>query len=196
MRFGTSGLRGLVTEMTDSVCSAWVRAFLCHLRRAERFDAVLVGRDRRPSSGRIAAACRAAIAAEGLVPLDCGVLPTPALALEAAASGLPGVMVTGSHIPFDRNGLKFYRAAGEITKADEAGIAAAIREPVAGLPAARGRTVAAGDSYVRRSVAFFGAECLEGLRIGVFEHSAAGRDLLSEALRRMGAETVVSRANR
>ena len=34
-------------------------------------------------------------------------------------------MVTGSHIPFDRNGLKFYRPEGEITKADEAGIAAA-----------------------------------------------------------------------
>jgi hypothetical protein len=34
-------------------------------------------------------------------------------------------MVTGSHIPFDRNGLKFYRPEGEITKADEAGILAA-----------------------------------------------------------------------
>ena len=31
-------------------------------------------------------------------------------------------MVTGSHIPFDRNGIKFYRADGEIDKADEQAI--------------------------------------------------------------------------
>ena len=30
-----------------------------------------------------------------------------------------GIMVTGSHIPFDRNGMKFYRAEGEISKEDE-----------------------------------------------------------------------------
>ncbi len=34
-------------------------------------------------------------------------------------------MVTGSHIPFDRNGLKFYRPEGEISKADELAILAA-----------------------------------------------------------------------
>jgi phosphomannomutase len=28
-------------------------------------------------------------------------------------------MVTGSHIPFDRNSLKFYRPDGEISKQDE-----------------------------------------------------------------------------
>ncbi len=31
-------------------------------------------------------------------------------------------MVTGSHIPFDRNGLKFYRPDGEISKLDEEAI--------------------------------------------------------------------------
>ena len=39
-------------------------------------------------------------------------------------------MVTGSHIPFDRNGLKFYRPGGEeISKGDEAGILAALAAP-------------------------------------------------------------------
>jgi phosphomannomutase len=36
--------------------------------------------------------------------------------------GIPAIMVAGSHIPFDRNGLKFYRPDGEITKADETDI--------------------------------------------------------------------------
>ena len=31
-KFGTSGLRGLVAEMTDPVCEAHVRGFLAHLR--------------------------------------------------------------------------------------------------------------------------------------------------------------------
>ena len=126
MKFGTSGVRGLVADMTDPVCASWVTGFLRHLRaEGAPLSEVLVGRDRRPSSPRIAAACAAAAAAEGLIALDAGVVPTPALALAAAARGVPAVMVTGSHIPFDRNGLKFYRPEGEITKADEEGIAAA-----------------------------------------------------------------------
>ena len=41
-------------------------------------------------------------------------------AVAAMERGTLAVMVTGSHIPGDRNGLKFYRADGEITKDDEA----------------------------------------------------------------------------
>lgn len=192
MKFGTSGLRGLVTEMTDAVTAAHVSAFLRSLAAADDFDAVLVGRDLRPSSPRIAAACAAAIEAEGRVAIDCGVVPTPALALEAARRGAPAVMVSGSHIPFDRNGLKFYRAAGEITKADEAGILAAL---VAGAPAPSPATrvvadVTARTAYIARSVDFFGPERLAGRRVGVWQHSAAGRDLVVEILAALGAEPV------
>lgn len=38
------------------------------------------------------------------------------------SDNMPAIMVTGSHIPFERNGLKFYRPDGEITKHDEAAI--------------------------------------------------------------------------
>jgi len=190
VQFGTSGLRGLVADMTDPVCAEWVRGFLRHLRAGGvPLSEVLIGRDRRPSSPRIAAACAAAVAAEGLSALDAGVVPTPALALAAAERGAPAVMVTGSHIPFDRNGLKFYRPEGEITKADEAGIAAGRPEPVV-LAAARSRPVDVGAAYIARCVDFFGAGCLEVLRVGVYEHSAAGRDLLVAAFERLGAEVV------
>ena len=192
MRFGTSGVRGLVAEMTDPVCEAWVRGFLRHLRaESVPLSEVLVGRDRRPSSPRIAAACAAAAASEGLIALDAGVVPTPALALAAAARGVPAVMVTGSHIPFDRNGLKFFRPEGEITKADEEGIAAA-RPGAVALPRALPRPVAVAVEapYAARCVDFFAVGCLEGLRVGVFQHSAAGRDLLVSVLDRLGAEAV------
>jgi phosphomannomutase len=37
-------------------------------------------------------------------------------------------MITGSHIPADRNGIKFYRPDGEIDKDDEAAITTAAAE--------------------------------------------------------------------
>ena len=190
MRFGTSGVRGLVAEMTDPVCACWVTGFLRHLQaESVPLSEVLVGRDRRPSSPRIAAACAAAAASEGLIALDAGVVPTPALALAAVARGVPAVMVTGSHIPFDRNGLKFFRPEGEITKADEEGIAAA-RPGAVALPRALPRPVAVEAPYAARCVDFFAVGCLEGLRVGVFQHSAAGRDLLVSVLIRLGAEVL------
>ena len=165
MKFGTSGLRGLVTEMTDAVCEAHAAAFVRHLRRAGLpVEAVLVGEDLRPSSPRIAAACRRAIRAEGATAVACGVVPTPALALEAARRGAPAIMVTGSHIPFDRNGLKFYRPDGEITKADEAGLARRPRRAGAGPPprAPKNPAIGVAARYVARYVDFFGAGRLAG----------------------------------
>lgn len=45
---------------------------------------------------------------------------------------MPAIMVSGSHIPFDRNGLKFYRAEGEISKQDELRIlGCAVPQPLA-----------------------------------------------------------------
>lgn len=192
MKFGTSGLRGLVSDMTDPVCAAYVTAFLDHLAQEKiAVSQVLVGQDLRPSSARIAAACRAAIRAAGIASVDCGVVPTPALALESAARGAPAIMVTGSHIPFDRNGLKFYRPDGEITKHDEIGILEALEAPAAARPAPGADLEAdVAAPYLARTTSFFGPDCLAGKRIGVYQHSAAGRDLLVTALRELGAEPV------
>ena len=192
MKFGTSGLRGLVSDMTDELCARHVAAFLAHLERAGvAAPETLVGRDLRPSSPRIAAACLGAVRAGGRAAVDCGALPTPALALEAARRGVPAIMVTGSHIPFDRNGLKFYRPDGEITKADEAGILAALDSPAPAAAApGPGLEADAIGRYLARAHAFGGATLLAGRRIGVYQHSAAGRDLLPEALAALGAETV------
>jgi phosphomannomutase len=193
MKFGTSGLRGLVSDMTDDACAAWTAAFLAHLAATGGLPvALLVGLDRRPSSPRIAAAVRGAARRAGVEAVNLGVLPTPALALLAARRGLPAVMVTGSHIPFDRNGLKFYRPEGEIGKADEAGILAAMDKPApaAATPAAERAEMDAAASYVERLVRFFPMQALAGWRVGVWRHSAAGRDVTEAALRALGAETV------
>ena len=55
--FGTSGTRGLVAQMTDEVCAAYVAAFLIVIARSFNFERVALGMDLRPSSPAIAAAC-------------------------------------------------------------------------------------------------------------------------------------------
>lgn len=190
LKFGTSGLRGLATELTGGAARRYTAAFIAHLGTVPG-GRVYLGRDLRASSPAIAADCAAAIRAAGLVPVDCGVLPTPALALHAMALGGPAIMVTGSHIPADRNGLKFYAASGEITKADEQGIAAALSDAVpTGTGTAEDGSVAAADRYRQRYRGLLDAGALRNWRIGVFEHSSVARDMLVSFLTRAGADVV------
>ncbi|MFD2648863.1 phosphomannomutase [Devosia albogilva] len=194
LKFGTSGLRGLVSDLQGQPARRYMAAFLRHLRETGQLEQgkVLVGRDLRPSSPAIAEDCIAAIAAEGFEPVDCGAVPTPALALEALAPGAAAVMVTGSHIPADRNGLKFYTPAGEITKQDETGIAAAL--DIAAVSDHHGSVAnanaAALDRYRQRCISLLKPGSLAGMRIGVFEHSTVSRDLMGEVLSGLGAEIV------
>lgn len=200
--FGTSGARGEVAAMTDRICFAYMAAFLEHLRDCGEFCAstrVALAGDLRFSTPRILAACIAAVRSLGGEPVFCGFVPTPALASFAFANAIPSVMVTGSHIPDDRNGIKFYRCTGEVLKDDEAGIAGqnVALDPsrfspdgalldVDGLPEITDVT----EAYVDRYVRFFGIDALAGLRIGVYQHSAVGRDVLVRIVEAMGGEAL------
>lgn len=186
-KFGTSGLRGLVSELTDELCADYTRAFL-QLPGAGR--GLLVGQDLRPSSPRMALAVARAARGMGVAVTDCGVLPTPALALAAGMQGVAAIMVTGSHIPADRNGLKFYTPKGEITKGEETAILARLGavHPTGSGDAKTDRN--AGGDYLARYLDFFGAGVLGGLRLGVWQHSSVARDLLADLQERLGADVV------
>lgn len=190
--FGTSGARGLVEQFTDEVCAAFTVAFITAMRTSFPVERIALGMDRRPSSPAMAAACTSAAHALGVEVDDYGVLPTPALALKAMADGIPCIMITGSHIPFDRNGIKFYRPDGEITKADEIAILnAEAAMPTLAAPARGEVSEAANKAYSRRFTAWFPGEPLKGWRVGLYQHSAAGRDLSAHILSELGADVVV-----
>lgn len=126
---------------------------------------VLLGRDLRLSSPLIAEQCARAVVGAGLVPVDCGAVPTPALALAATQMRAPAIMVTGSHIPDGRSGLKFYPGQGEIDKSDEARILA--WHSKLGLTAVPAEAVAvrpldALTAYKARYLDFFGPNALRG----------------------------------
>jgi phosphomannomutase len=188
--FGTSGARGLVKDMTNRLCYAYTKAFLQEV--VGQIGQVVLGHDLRPSSPAIAAACAAAMRDMGYSVTYAGALPTPALAYFGLTIKSPCMVVTGSHIPFDRNGLKFYRADGEITKADEDLMRAAVVDvpneinPFTLDIIDENATIA----YVNRYVDFFGRSSLDGMRIAIFEHSSVARDILHEILIGLGAEVL------
>ena len=184
-KFGTSGLRGLVTDLTESLVRDYTRAFLS---ACDIGTELFIGRDLRPSSPQLAQWISDEAVALGVSVRDCGALPTPALAL--AAKGHDAIMVTGSHIPADRNGLKFYVPKGEITKQDEVAILAALGRPKATQPQGSLRRFDASSPFVARYENAFGASALKGLRVGVYEHSSVARDLLMDVIARLGARPV------
>jgi phosphomannomutase len=227
LKFGTSGRRGLVAHLTQLEVYLNVRAEVGYLQSLSAGEGgILPGEefyfacDLRPSSsrfvaqeqgrGELAQAVAAAIEDAGMKPVFLGQVPTPALAAFAWERRRGGIMVTGSHIPFDRNGYKTSTARGELLKRDEAPIQHRVeelrrqlyaqpfsasafderglfksghRELPAGQPAAR-------QTYLRRYTDFFAERGLEGKRLLVYEHSAVGRDLLVELLGRLGAEVI------
>ncbi|MCD1265032.1 phosphomannomutase [Shinella sumterensis] len=200
LKFGTSGLRGLSVDLEGPATALYATAFARHLLGsgiAKPGNEILVGRDFRASSPAVSAIAIAALRKAGLAPYDCGTLPTPALALLGLERGAASLMVTGSHIPADRNGIKFYRPDGEIDKADEAAInaaAEALGAEGAIVDAAQEAAPDAHDAamalYGARNRALLPEGSLSGLRIGVYQHSTVARDLFVSVLAHHGADVV------
>ena len=189
VKFGTSGLRGLVVDLTDKVAYAYTKAFLESV--VVSASGLVIGHDLRDSSPRIAAACVKAAQDLGLTVTYVGALPTPAIAYFGIEQGVPSIVVTGSHIPFDRNGIKFYTATGEITKDHELLInGAQITLPelvTANLPSIDERAY---KHYCNRYLDVFGTTALEGLTVALYQHSSVGRDLFVDLFERMGAQII------
>ncbi|GEA52307.1 phosphomannomutase [Vibrio inusitatus NBRC 102082] len=191
VQFGTSGARGLVEQFTTDTCAAFTHAFLSGLQDRFSFRQVAVAIDNRPSSPMMAKSVVGAIKQLGMEVLYYGVIPTPALAYSAMQDGIPCIMVTGSHIPFDRNGLKFYRPDGEISKADEQAILTANVQfaSILELPELNMCSSAA-EKYANRYTSLFNDDMLSDKRIGIYEHSSAGRDIYSTLFESLGAEVI------
>jgi phosphomannomutase len=225
--FGTSGRRGKVVDLTQLEIYLNALAELEYLQflpldqgGIQQGDPFYFAYDLRPSSsefvsqeqgrGEIAQAIVAAIADAGMKAVNLGRIPTPALASYALTRGKGSIMVTGSHIPFDRNGYKTNSSRGELLKEQEAPINERVRlvrkklyeQPWdqsrfdqrgmlksghQALPEEQGEARAA---YIERFTSFFAGSSLKGRRILVYQHSAVGRDLLVEILKQLNAEVV------
>lgn len=202
VKFGTSGARGLVADMNDRVCFAYALGFLHYaaVQVENPFDRIAVACDLRESSPRIVRAVMRAAAHFGVRPVDCGAIPTPALVLYGMKEKIPSIMITGSHIPEDRNGIKFHLVSGEILKHDEEAIRLEKVEIPDDLFDENGMVRQelppinpmvehdrACRYYVDRYVRAFSNQVLSGCRIGLYEHSSVARDLLYDLFTALGA---------
>lgn len=227
LKFGTSGRRGEVVHLTQLEIYTNVLAEVRYLQSLQHFeggiqagDDFYFAHDLRPSSteyvengrGGLCQAVEQALKDGGMRPINLGAIPTPALTYWALKNAKGSIMVTGSHIPFDRNGYKLNTSKGELLKKDEQPINDAVevtreellmqpyaesifnnqgifRDAQSGLlPAAvEGKT-----AYIQRFLDFFQGEMLQGMKLLAYQHSAVGRDLLVEILQKLGAEVTPS----
>jgi phosphomannomutase len=197
--FGTSGVRGLVVDMTDKVCFAYVSAFLQYLQQqgvVDKATAIGIAGDLRVSTPRIMNAVAAACVNMGFVPVNTGHIPSPAIALYGLKQSIPTIMVTGSHIPDDRNGIKFNTPLGEILKPDEQGIRAQeitvpehlfLNDNLIRTDYLAEVIDDAESDYIQRFIDFLPTHCLQGKQIGLYEHSSVSRDCLKAILQQLGA---------
>jgi phosphomannomutase len=212
LAFGTSGLRALASDMTDLECYINTSGFLHFLEAKDglkKEETVYIAGDLRDSTPRIMAAVAAAITDAGYSVINCGKIPVPALAYYALEHHAPCIMVSGSHIPADRNGIKFYEREGEVLKEDEAPIREAVSAVRQGLydqeaataafdgkgnlkvPPSLGAVEARAEAmYIKRYTNVFDAQSLADKKIIVYQQSAVGRDVLVTILKALGAEAV------
>lgn len=200
MKFGTSGLRGLSEELKGRPSALYATAFgnyLLDTGKAKLGDPILIGRDYRDSSPDIAKNCIRALGNLGFSIIDCGTVPTPALAFYGLHRKAAALMITGSHIPADRNGIKFYMLDGEINKIDEAAITKAAADLDTNFIQSSPEDQHV-DNYTSECTKLFELRntnvlpknALKGLNIGVYQHSTVARDLIVDLLKKLGANVI------
>ena len=82
---------------------------------------VSVGHDSRITAEQIKNCIFQGLTATGAVAIDCGLASTPAMFMSTIFENHHydgAMMLTASHLPFNRNGVKFFTAAGGLEKKD------------------------------------------------------------------------------
>ncbi len=121
-------IRGLVdTELGAPVVEALGAAIADEL--VEPGGALIVGRDMRPSSPRIAAQLSDAARARGVDVIDIGLASTDQVTFASGELDAASVMITASHNPASFNGIKLTRA-GAVPVSLDTGLSA-VRERAA-----------------------------------------------------------------
>jgi phosphomannomutase len=117
-----AGVPGEEVDLTLEVALQLGRAFVFWLHKSGTGSRkVAIGTDSRISGAALKKAFISGVLMEGFDVMDCGLASTPAMFMTTIHSdhGIGGsVMLTASHLPFNRNGMKFFTPKGGFNKAD------------------------------------------------------------------------------
>lgn len=117
------GIPGEKVNLTPEVINVLGKSFVkwLKLNTNDTDITVAVGTDSRTSGPELKAAFLAGVTNQGGTVFDCEMASTPAMFMTTIFGDKPstgGVMITASHLPFNRNGLKFFTKNGGLDKKD------------------------------------------------------------------------------
>lgn len=111
----------LTPEITQQLGQAFVTGLVSKLGKAAVDLQIGVGRDSRISGPELMKGVMEGMAALGCQVYDCGIASTPAMFMSTVMPGFEydgAIMLTASHLPYNRNGLKFFTVQGGLGKSD------------------------------------------------------------------------------
>ena len=116
------GIPGEKINLTPNVAEILGRSFASWLReKGFESPVVAIGTDSRITGPILKQAFMQGLMGQGVDVMDCGLASTPAMFMACIDDklGIDGaVMLTASHLPFNRNGMKFFTAKGGFDKRD------------------------------------------------------------------------------
>lgn len=119
------GVPGEAVNLTPAVATTLGQAFVSWLSDQLQTPAteltIAIGRDSRLSGPALMAAAIAGMTAQGSRVLEVGMASTPALFMSTVLPDFScdgAIMLTASHLPFNRNGFKFFTRQGGLSKED------------------------------------------------------------------------------
>ncbi len=199
------GIEGQHVNLTEQVCKDIGRGFavwLCGKTGKSSNLRVAVGRDSRLSGPALSGWICDAMQQQGIHVTDFGMASTPAMFMSTVTEGYKydgSVMITASHLPFNRNGFKFFTCEGGLEKADIKQILAYAEGDnttgMAGGSLEQGEFMDAYAAILADKIrAAVGSERpLEGFRIVVDAGNGAGGFYADKVLKPLGANTDGSR---
>lgn len=117
------GVEGESVNLTPEAATILGKSFAIWLRATTNKSSisVSVGTDSRISGKKLKKAFIDGLQTEGVQVFDCELASTPAMFMTTVIGDLiatGAVMITASHLPFNRNGFKFFTANGGLDKKD------------------------------------------------------------------------------
>ena len=117
------GVVGETANLTPEVALVLGNSFVQWLRNSTSPQnvSISVGTDSRISGLVLKEAFIAGLCEAGAIVFDCGLASTPAMFMTTVSdkkSVTAGVIITASHLPFNRNGFKFFTNKGGLDKKD------------------------------------------------------------------------------
>ncbi len=204
------GVVGEQVNLTPAIATVLGQSFADWLRqRVGKPSAELtiaIGRDSRLSGPALMQAVAKGITAMGIAVYDFELASTPAMFMSTITPGFEcdgAIMLTASHLPFNRNGLKFFTAQGGLQKKDITDILVLAAANNFGLAAAPGLITVHDfmSVYAQQLVTKIRegvkhpdnfAQPLAGLKIVVDAGNGAGGFYVDRVLQPLGADTTGS----